>query len=77
MITKHLHGARHHEKLKAVPGPPRIPQSDEVKEPGTQAKSPVGGGWGWGGTRKPGEIERRVQPMFAYVVNNARNGMDK
>lgn len=44
MITKHLHSARHHEKLKAVPGPPRIPQSDEEKESGTQAKSPVGGG---------------------------------
>ena len=39
----------------------------------------VGGGDGVGGagTRKPGENERRVQPMFAYVVNNARNDMDK
>lgn len=79
MITKHLRSARRHEWLKAVPGPPRIPQSDEEKEPGTQAKSPVGEGWGWvgggrGGTQKARGNERRGQPMFAYVVNKARNG---
>ena len=76
MITKHLCSARHHEKLKAVPGPPRIPQSNEENEPGTQAKSPVGERWGWVGgvgvgLKKPGENERRGQPMFAYVVNKA------
>lgn len=50
MINKHLHSARHHKKLKAVLGPPRILQSEEEKEPGTQAQGPV-----WEGPQRPRE----------------------